>query len=424
MSDLEQVEATASSRRKVVYTAIGVAAFATVALLVVVSGGSSDKLRSVDTTKSTTSLIAAMGSSKTRVYYDALESEEKKTLFEDFKTQFGKAYTTDDEEATRYSNFQNFLKLIDSRNDDEQNKGKGTAVHGVTQFSDLSEEEMEKYLFGYKEKDQRRRQLKKGIKSKKAVIQEYTGTATAVDWADTYTTGVRDQGYCGSCWAYSSAEQLESDSIRNGYLTTSDKLSVQQMVSCDTVDLGCSGGNTETAYDYIYDAGGLELESDYPYVSYFDITGTCELSDSKNVFAVTLDKYYTLSSEDDMQTYVLSTGPLSICAAATSWTSYTSGVVSTCDDDVNHCVQVTGVDTDNEYWIIRNRFAFSSHLQSLFFPRLTPLLISLFSFPSSRSWGKSWGNSGYIYVKTGKNMCSISNDPTYTEPVKLDRRKR
>jgi hypothetical protein len=194
MSDLEQVEATASSRRKVVYTAIGVAAFATVALLVVVSGGSSDKLRSVDTTKSTTSLIAAMGSSKTRVYYDALESEEKKTLFEDFKTQFGKAYTTDDEEATRYSNFQNFLKLIDSRNDDEQNKGKGTAVHGVTQFSDLSEEEMEKYLFGYKEKDQRRRQLKKGIKSKKAVIQEYTGTATAVDWADTYTTGVRDQG--------------------------------------------------------------------------------------------------------------------------------------------------------------------------------------------------------------------------------------
>jgi hypothetical protein len=151
------------------------------------------------------------------------------------------------------------------------------------------------------------------------------------------------------------------------------------MVSCDTVDLGCSGGNTETAYDYIYDAGGLELESDYPYVSYFDITGTCELSDSKNVFAVTLDKYYTLSSEDDMQTYVLSTGPLSICAAATSWTSYTSGVVSTCDDDVNHCVQVTGVDTDNEYWIIRNRFAFSSHLQSLFFFVGSPL----FSSPSS-----------------------------------------
>jgi len=340
-------------------------------------------------------LIATLASSKSRVYYDALESSEKKTLFEDFKSQFSKTYTTDDEETERYANFKKFLKLIDARNDEEQNKGKGTAVHGVTQFSDLSEEEMDKYLFGYKEelKNKKRRQLK-GVKSKKAVIQEYTGTATAVDWADTYTTGVRDQGYCGSCWAYSAAEQLESDSIRNGYLTTSDKLSVQQMVSCDTTDLGCDGGNTETAYEYIYDAGGLELESDYPYTSFFDITGSCEINDSTASYAVTLDKYYTVSSEDDMQTYVLSTGPLSICAAASSWTSYTSGIVSTCDTDVNHCVQVTGVDTDQGYWIVRN------------------------------SWGTTWGNKGYIYIQTGEDLCKISNDPTYTEPVKLDRRKR
>jgi C1A family cysteine protease len=178
-----------------------------------------------------------------------------------------------------------------------------------------------------------------------------------------------------------------------GYLTTDDKLSVQQLVSCDDVDLGCLGGNTETAYSYIEDEGGVALSDDYPYTSYFDISGSCKLS-SKTELSVTLSKYYTVTDEDDMQDYVLGTGPLSACMAASSWTSYKSGVVSSCDDDVDHCVQITGVDTDSGYWIIRN------------------------------SWGTSWGNSGYIYLKTGENMCAVTNDPTYTVPEVVSRRRK
>ena len=124
---------------------------------------------------------------------------------------------------------------------------------------------------------------------------------------------------------------------------------MQQLVSCDTVDLGCLGGNTETAYEYIEDEGGVALSDTYPYTSYFDITGTCTLTDNTSL-AVTLSKYYTLTSEDDMEDYVLATGTLSACMAASSWTSYKSGVVSSCDDDVDHCVQITGVDTDQGYW--------------------------------------------------------------------------
>ena len=58
-----------------------------------------------------------------------------------------------------------------------------------------------------------------------------TSTGTVVDWTGVYTTSVNDQGYCGSCWAFSAAEQIESDAIRTGLITTSDKLSPQQLVN-------------------------------------------------------------------------------------------------------------------------------------------------------------------------------------------------
>jgi hypothetical protein len=66
-------------------------------------------------------------------------------------------------------------------------------------------------------------------------------------------------------------------------MTTSDKLSTQQVVSCDQIDYGCNGGNTETAYIYIARNGGLELESVYPYTSYYAQTGVCKSNSASNV---------------------------------------------------------------------------------------------------------------------------------------------
>ena len=380
---------SANSRRRALYTVVAtLAGLATTVFLVASSSSSQQQQQKALSSPSLrTSMLSSSGktaSSSTR--YASLEGTEKKALFDSFMDEFGKSYASDNEKDLRYANFKAFLKLIDERNDKEA-AAKNTAVHGVTQFADLSEEEVRQYLLGYKATDRRR--LK--FKATAADVPKYEGSETAVNWADVYTTNVRDQGYCGSCWAYSTAEQMESDGIRAGYLTTSDKLSVQQMVSCDTVDLGCNGGNTETAYEYVNGAGGLMLEASYPYTSYFDISGTCSVTSSSE-YAVTVDKYYTVGSEDDMVDYVLGNGPLSICAAASSWTSYKGGVVSSCDDEVDHCIQVTGVDTDQNYWIVRN------------------------------SWGKSWGNDGYIYLETGKNMCAISNDPTYTQVSLVSRR--
>lgn len=90
-----------------------------------------------------------------------------------------------------------------------------------------------------------------------------------------------------------------------------------------------------------------------------------------------------------MKDHVFSTGPLSICIDATIWSNYVSGVISAseCGTEVNHCVQVTGINLSDEtspYWIVRN------------------------------SWGESWGLDGYIHLEYGTDACAITTDPTFT----------
>lgn len=321
-----------------------------------------------------------------RVPFKLLDEDTKSALFTDFVTKYGKKYKSDQEQSERFANFKVFLEEADSRNTAESEAG-GTAVHGITKYADLSHSEISTLLLGYKPV------LNYGAVTREtASVKTYSGTATLADWSESLATPVKNQGYCGSCWAFSATEQIESDSIRLGLLTVSDSLSPQQIVSCDTTDLGCNGGNTETAYDYVMKAGGLESSTSYPYTSYYGTTGSCYSDSTKNV--ITISKYSAISgsnsveTENLMKSYVLSTGPLSVCLDASNWSSYTSGILSSCGTVVDHCVQVTGVDTNSNYWIVRN------------------------------SWGTDWGVNGYIYLKLDSNTCRIAYDPTYTTPTK------
>ena len=208
-----------------------------------------------------------------------------------------------------------------------------------------------------------------------------TTTASSKDWSGVLTTPVKDQGYCGSCWAFSATEQVESDSMRT--LSVSTILSPEQITQCDTTSSGCNGGWTEHAYNYVKKAGGLESNADYPYTSYQGVTGTCKTTASK--YVVTVNSYTTISGETSMANYMLATGPLSVCVDASTWNSYKGGIMTSCGNRVDHCVQAVGVDTSsNGYWKVRN------------------------------SWGTSWGESGYIQLAYGQNTCDITNDPTYT----------
>ena len=132
-------------------------------------------------------------------------------------------------------------------------------------------------------------------------------------------------------------------------------LSPEQIVQCAPIAQGCGGGWTEVAYGYVHVAGGIEQESAYPYTSSDGITGQCKVDASQEVISV--KSYTTVTGESDMANYVLSTGPLSVCLDASNWSSYTGGILSVCGNQVDHCVQATGVDTSSEngYWIVRNR---------------------------------------------------------------------
>jgi cathepsin F len=305
-----------------------------------------------------------------RIKYSVLDDDTTIDLFEEFKIKYNKSYATIEEATLRYNYFNRFLELIDERNGNDT-----YAVHGITKFADLSEEEFRKISLGYKPAD--------NSNAKIVYTNHYEGDATYINWADVYTTPVKDQGYCGSCWAFSATEQIESDAIRLGLLTTSDTLSPEQIVQCDSVDDGCDGGNTATAFDYVINAGGIESDSQYPYTSYYDVTGTCNANSAD--FIVTVDEYYLLKDEDAMMSHIFSTGPISICVDASTWSSYVSGIITTCGLNVDHCVQAVGLNTDEGYWIIRN------------------------------SWGTEWGNDGYIWVESGSNMCNIAYDPKYVD---------
>ena len=305
--------------------------------------------------------------------YSLLDNDTITTLFHEFKTKYNKSYETSYEETIRYDNFRNFLYTVDERNDNDN-----YAYHGITRFADLTNDEFKNTFLGYKNTTNNN--------AKTVYTPYYEGNETYVNWANIYTTSIKDQGYCGSCWAFSAVEQIESDAIRLGLLTADDELSIEQIVQCDDYDKGCNGGNTATAFEYVISAGGIEYENQYPYTSYYDITGDCKNTDDEN-YAVNIDEYYLITDEESMISHIFSTGPISICVDASTWSSYVSGIITNCGMEVDHCVQVVGLSKDDGYWIVRN------------------------------SWGTEWGIDGYIWLEAGVNMCNIAYDPKYVNAV-------
>lgn len=183
---------------------------------------------------------------------------------------------------------------------------------------------------------------------------------------------------------------MQADAVRLGMIDLNTTLSAQQLVSCDTDSLGCDGGWTERGYKYLQDTGGVALEEDYPYTAYYADTGTC--MENPDDFYMTIDGYYTISSEQQMIDHVKSTGPLSACVDASEWLSYTKGVIQVCGSEVDHCIQIIGVDTSHDgYWRIRNtwgtewgedvrttNFLFLLLIVTSYFPTLTPLSCCVF----------------------------------------------
>jgi C1A family cysteine protease len=337
---------------------------------------------------SRTVLYAAVGAavaSAAATNLGASSPELLKEMFEDFKAQYRSNYRTMDDENYRFGVFVKTLQIIDERN--AANDG---SVHGITRFADLTQEEFQNRYLDMHVADKIR-----GTNATIVQVPAYVGSATSADYVGKQTTAVKDQGQCGSCFAFAAAEQIESDGMRLLGNDASLTLSVQQIVSCDHGEgqEGCEGGGLqEMSFDYVRDNGGITTDAAYPYTAK---TGSCDKS--KNDYVMGVTKYDMIRTEDlpqsaaaiekteaDFTSYVLSTGTLSIGVDATTWSTYKSGIMSSCGKgkNINHSVQIVGVDTDSEtgYWKIRN------------------------------SWTPSWGEDGFIRVKYGQNTCGLATE--------------
>merc|ERR1712232_355944 len=142
------------------------------------------------------------------------------------------------------------------------------------------------------------------------------------------TTPVKDQGQCGSCWAFSATEQIESDYIlQKGSQVI---LAPQELVDCraDRSERdGCKGGSPQGAYNVVEALGGMELETAYPYVHK---NQNCSFQKSKAKVQVESVQSVGRGNESTMMSYLGSMGPLSVCGQAKSWQHYGSGILTQC----------------------------------------------------------------------------------------------
>jgi hypothetical protein len=294
--------------------------------------------------------------------------------FTTFQQKYNKVYASADETERRFQIFKtNLAKAAEI-----QKREQGTAKYGMTKFSDLTTEEFTQFYL-----------MPKSLHANFTIdatnvfprIPDAVRPLDGMDWRDKGDiTPVYNQEQCGSCWAFSATETVESYWHLCGHGLPN--LSPQQVVDCDTTSYGCNGGWTEHAYEYIIKAGGQDSWSSYPYDA---VDGTCKFKKADVVAVIGKWSYVTTNKDETaMLNWVTSKGPLSVCVDAETWSSYQGGVVKTCGKSIDHCVQITGYSTISNLpaWHVRN------------------------------SWGTDWGNSGYIYVERGHDVCAIAEDVT------------
>jgi len=304
--------------------------------------------------------------------------------FSDFKREYGKTYAKLDEEQKRFEIFEQNVEKIKKHNSNPYRRWSMK----VTEFADLTEEEFKSTLNGYQRLPMSGSDFSDGRMYSRDLPE-------SMDWRDAgVVTEPKNQGSCGSCWAFATVEQIESYAALNN--VTVDELSAQEITSCTPNTMqcggtgGCRGSIPQLGYNYVQ-LFGLTTASEYPYWSGITmITGRCKYDLDRRTPVVGITGYNTITSNDleaHLQ-HLANVGPLSIAADASAWQFYSHGVFDGCNYEsnieINHAVQLVGYGTDPEgdYWLVRN------------------------------SWGKSWGDHGYIKMfREPEAVCGIDSSP-------------
>lgn len=272
----------------------------------------------------------------------------KDSAFDEWKSQYGANWAPSEEEYRRVV-FQRNVDKINKHNSDKTQ----TYKMGINQFTAMTQEEFVNTYLDPKPEVA-------------APVDDAPVPNADIDWT---TKGgvspVKNQGQCGSCWAFSATGVMESTALIKGQTVS---LSESQLVDCSASygNHGCNGGWPSSALNYVK-AVGIASESEYPYVPQ---TRTC----SKNGGSFKISGYSSASGCAGIANAIQGR-PVSVTVDATNWSAYKSGVFGNCATSINHAVLLVGIVGGN--WKIKN------------------------------SWGTGWGEGGYIRLTGTANTCGV-----------------